>query len=73
MCGVDLSLFKDATKVSKNRNNQIKKCKYSNVSHASLVEKHKDEFKYPSRVPTNVLCVTVTNASISRLVRRVLD
>jgi len=39
---------------------------FINVSHASLVEKHEDEFKCLSRVAKNVLHVPITNVNNER-------
>jgi hypothetical protein len=36
---------------------------FINYGHASVVEKHEDEFKCLSRVVKNVFCVPITNVS----------
>jgi len=66
MCRVDFSSFKDTDKALKNHINQIEKYMFINVGHASLVEKHEDEFKCLSRVAKNVLHVPITHANNER-------
>ena len=66
MCSVDFSSFENTDKASKNHNNQIEKYMFINVSNASLVNKHEDEFECLSKVAKNVLHVPITNVNNER-------